>query len=544
MVVFSNKAYNAVIRESFDKDPVETGGILLGHTLDNGVWIVMEVLPPGIRCIFEIAYFEYDDAFVNYLAQSVANQYKIPLELLGLWHRHPGSMDVFSSTDDGTNTTFAQQNPSGVISGLVNIDPKFRLTMYHMDNPRNVVRQHNRPNYERVEIEVGDDIIPEEYFQLKYYDGEDSNLNPFVERSHTRMSRSVRTDGTGQRHANEEPLDICNTIEDNLNRENSNSFEPQNENPSWINDYKKIWEILKKNKIVNLIALILVIASIFSIKTVIDYGKSATETVISWFDDDDEKEPIISATELTLNVGDSEILEAGNVMNKRKVTWRSSEEEVATVNEKGKVTAKKEGIAKVILLVDNKEIGKCNVEVKVKNENSNLSLLTLSETKRQLRVGQTFTLVVNGTEGNSEINWSSDNSDVATVDDKGGVTAVKEGTTNIVATIAGQSYDCVLTVEPQDKEVTGNNDVTIKIKSWKNTGTGSIPITKKDYCVLLEKSGPVVDELICFSSEDSSIATINSSSGQVTPVSVGVVKIIVSYIDQEQDTLLLTINQN
>ena len=41
MVVFSNKAYNAVIRESFDKDPVETGGILLGHTLDNGVWIVM-----------------------------------------------------------------------------------------------------------------------------------------------------------------------------------------------------------------------------------------------------------------------------------------------------------------------------------------------------------------------------------------------------------------------------------------------------------------------------------------------------------------------
>ena len=41
--------------------------------------------------------FEYDEAFVNYLAQSVANQYKRPLDLLGLWHRHPGSMDVFSS---------------------------------------------------------------------------------------------------------------------------------------------------------------------------------------------------------------------------------------------------------------------------------------------------------------------------------------------------------------------------------------------------------------------------------------------------------------
>ena len=39
-VVFTNKAYNAIIRESFDKDPVETGGILLGHILDNGIWIV------------------------------------------------------------------------------------------------------------------------------------------------------------------------------------------------------------------------------------------------------------------------------------------------------------------------------------------------------------------------------------------------------------------------------------------------------------------------------------------------------------------------
>ena len=47
LVVFSDKAYNAIIRETFEWDPVETGGILLGHILDNGCWIVMEVLPPG-----------------------------------------------------------------------------------------------------------------------------------------------------------------------------------------------------------------------------------------------------------------------------------------------------------------------------------------------------------------------------------------------------------------------------------------------------------------------------------------------------------------
>ena len=178
LVVFSNKAYNALIRESFEKDPVETGGILLGHILDNGVWIVMEVLPPGIKSTFQYAYFEYDEEFVNYLAQSVANQYKRPLDLLGLWHRHPGSMDHFSATDDATNMLFARQNPAGVISGLVNIDPRFRLTMYHLGCPNQ--RNFGRPHYQVADVEVGDDIIPEEYFELRYYGGEISDLHPFI----------------------------------------------------------------------------------------------------------------------------------------------------------------------------------------------------------------------------------------------------------------------------------------------------------------------------------------------------------------------------
>lgn len=164
VVVFSNRAYNTIIRETFDKHPVETGGILLGHVID-GVWVVMEVLPPGINCIFQHAYFEYDQAFVNYLAQSVANQYEIPLQLLGLWHRHPGSMDVFSGTDDKTNSTFASLSSIGTISGLVNVDPNFRMTMYHLDHGCGI-EHYNRPLYEQVEIEVGDDIIPEQYFKL------------------------------------------------------------------------------------------------------------------------------------------------------------------------------------------------------------------------------------------------------------------------------------------------------------------------------------------------------------------------------------------
>ena len=169
LVVFSDKAYNAIIRETFEWDPVETGGILLGHILDNGCWIVMEVLPPGYsegregdNVHHDMGYFEYNQRFVNYLANSVATQYKIPLELLGLWHRHPGHMDYFSSTDDSTNKTFASLNPNGAISGLVNVDPKLRMTMYYI--------RHNdtglgKPN--PVDVEVGSDLIPEEYFEMQ-----------------------------------------------------------------------------------------------------------------------------------------------------------------------------------------------------------------------------------------------------------------------------------------------------------------------------------------------------------------------------------------
>lgn len=189
-VIFSDKAYNAIIRESFAKHPVETGGILLGYILDNGLWIVMEVIPPGINGVFQTAYFEYDQAFVNYLGTSVANQYKESLQVLGLWHRHPGSMDYFSSTDDGTNAEFASKNPYGVISGLVNIDPKFRLTMYHLDHingsrPSNVA-------YTKVDFEVGDDLIPEKFFALRYIDENRSELNP--------TPTAVNTQATQTRH--------------------------------------------------------------------------------------------------------------------------------------------------------------------------------------------------------------------------------------------------------------------------------------------------------------------------------------------------------
>lgn len=210
-VIISDKAYNAMIRESFAKHPVETGGILLGYILDNGLWVVMEMIPPGIKGVFETAYFEYDQDFVNYLGTSVSNQYKEPLQVLGLWHRHPGSMDYFSSTDDGTNSEFASKNPYGVISGLVNIDPSFRLTMYHLDH-NNGVRPRNIA-YSTVDVEVGDDLIPDKFFALRYVDEERRELHPTPTNPNTKIAQTHSVPKSPRNGSDDETLDQA-TLED------------------------------------------------------------------------------------------------------------------------------------------------------------------------------------------------------------------------------------------------------------------------------------------------------------------------------------------
>jgi len=158
-IVFTKRAFNAIVTETIDRHPLETGGIFIGYILDNGIWIVVETIPPGIDTINQRAYFEYDANFINYLANVIAKQYKGNLQVLGLWHRHPGSMDVFSSTDDGTNVKFAKDNPLGAITGLINCDPKMRLTMYHADS---------QCHYTKIDWSVDDGIIPENLLELRF----------------------------------------------------------------------------------------------------------------------------------------------------------------------------------------------------------------------------------------------------------------------------------------------------------------------------------------------------------------------------------------
>lgn len=158
-VVFHPDAFHTILTETFHKHPEETGGILLGST-EGDKWYVIEVIEPGPGSVFQTHYFEYDHGFVNYLAKARARRFRIPLKVLGLWHRHPGSFDRFSTTDDETNLKFARLSTIGMLSGLVNIDPDFRLSLYHFDQ---------QLKYRPTGFRVSGKDIPRRYLRRKYH---------------------------------------------------------------------------------------------------------------------------------------------------------------------------------------------------------------------------------------------------------------------------------------------------------------------------------------------------------------------------------------
>jgi len=160
-VVFSTRAFTALLAETKEKFKTETGGIFLG-IMQGEVWYIIETIDPGPKSIFQPAYFEYDGDYVRHLANKVNRLYGDGLDVIGLWHRHPGSMDTFSNTDYGTIKKFAAQNNGITISALVNIDPNFRLTVY-------VGKLQNHLTCDRISYEVNDSRIPSEVASVQYY---------------------------------------------------------------------------------------------------------------------------------------------------------------------------------------------------------------------------------------------------------------------------------------------------------------------------------------------------------------------------------------
>lgn len=154
-VVISDKAYASMVAESLSRDPLETGGILLGHYKD-GIWYVVESTDPGLNTSHTTVHHEMDQQYHNHIYPVISRLYEKDLLLLGLWHRHPGSFNKFSADDNRTNSEYAKVIENGALSFLINLAPETLLTCYYLD-------YCDTGAYFQPQVEIGD----------KYFEGTD-----------------------------------------------------------------------------------------------------------------------------------------------------------------------------------------------------------------------------------------------------------------------------------------------------------------------------------------------------------------------------------
>lgn len=195
----------------------------------------------------------------------------------------------------------------------------------------------------------------------------------------------------------------------------------------------------------------------------------------------------------------------------RKVTWSSSNTKIATVNSKGKVTAKKAG--KVTITAKIKAANKkatCKITVK----NPTVRFVSTSKT---IYVGDTDTLKATVTPSSEKLTWSSSNTKVVTVSSKGKLTAKKKGTATITAKIKDTNIKktCKVTVKNVEAK-----KVTLSLS------TASIRVGERRTLTATVSPANTTNKAVIWSSSDTSVATV-STAGKVTGKKAGTVIITV-----------------
>ena len=201
----------------------------------------------------------------------------------------------------------------------------------------------------------------------------------------------------------------------------------------------------------------------------------------------------LPAKQLTLKKGKTFTLKSKVTVTgkaSKKVTYKTSNKKIATVNAKGKITAKKKGTAKIYVISKADKKKKCTITVTV---GTPVTKVKLNKTKSTMTVGKKQTLKVTVTPkkaSSKAVVWKSSNKKVATVTSKGVVKAKKAGTVTITATAkdgSGKKASCKVTV----KKASAAKPVAptpvapdYAIKSMKVVGVESIEITLSKAVVL------------------------------------------------------------
>lgn len=194
----------------------------------------------------------------------------------------------------------------------------------------------------------------------------------------------------------------------------------------------------------------------------------------------------------------------------KTVTWTSSDDEIATVDENGVVTALKDGETTITATVGS-HTAECLVHVReVPLEGIDLDKTAITMNKGDKSEALVVSYNPEDTTDDKTVTWSSENEDIATVED-GVVTAVGAGTTNITAKVGEFTATCEVTV------VVPLESISVKADG----ATDSLEVDDTvNLTVEYSPADTTVERDVTWTSSDDTVATVDEN-GTVTAVKGG-----------------------
>ena len=192
------------------------------------------------------------------------------------------------------------------------------------------------------------------------------------------------------------------------------------------------------------------------------------------------------------------------------VSYESSNSSVAIVDNNGLITLVNDGNCEITVTCGS-QTATCTVIVE--SVSVDCDTITLSETSITLTDKSQHDITATVTPENCtyEVSWSSEDNGVVTIDNGGHMTAVANGTTNIIATCGSKSASCSVTVSLEEVNVPCTS-IQLSSDTLTFTGSGSQTLT----CTVTPEN---TTDAIIWSSDNESIATVNN--GTITAIGNG-----------------------
>ena len=226
----------------------------------------------------------------------------------------------------------------------------------------------------------------------------------------------------------------------------------------------------------------------------------------------------INKTETTIVKGKSEVLSTtinpSDTSEETKVTWESSDTNVAVVDQNGKVTGKSQGTVTITGKLANGMTVRCTVTVRIiPVESINIPDDEIEINKKDTKLLEVKINPEDATEV-TDIVWTSSDEEVATVDSEGKITGKKEGT----AVITAKMGDLTDTVEVAVKEIP-LEEISLSNNNKKLQAGKSMKLS-----ITLNPTNTTDDVTFTYQSSDESIAVVDEN-GNVIAKKTGKVKI-------------------